>query len=270
MAISKLNFPGEDYKVTLQKVVAYFKEYPGVYAIVLTGSLARGKAVKESCIDMYTFLDKKHLKTLASDLASRIEAYSRLGGRVCFYKDDIEGGIVFGDVRVDIGFTDGNFKPCRENSFDITRDDFETTIGNLFAYSVSLHQKSPRYQRLRQKYLPFYDDDLRKARLAGTAEEFDYKIWKTRWLAERGEYFAALDALLEAQRIFLQHLFIQQRKYPIDYVKWLKEQCSEILAMPNLYKELTSIVNGIELTKSAVVNKSNLLEKLFKKYRSHT
>jgi hypothetical protein len=182
----------------------------------------------------------------------------------------MEGGIMFGDVRVDIGFTDGNFKPCRENSFDITRDDFETTIGNLFAYSVSLHQKGRRYQRLKQKYLPFYDDNLRKARLAGIAEEFDFKIWKTKWLAERGEYFAALDALLEAQHIFLQHLFIQQRKYPIDYVKWLKEQCSEILAMPNLYKELTSIVNGIELTKSLIINKSNLLEKLFEKYRSHT
>jgi hypothetical protein len=114
--------------------------------------------------------------------------------------------------------------------------------------------------------LRFYDDDLRNTRLAGTAEEFDYKIWKTRWLAERGEYFAALDSLLEAQRIFLQHLFIKHRKYPIDYVKWLKEQCSEILVMPNLYQELASIVNRIKLTKNAIIDKSKLLEKLFTRH----
>jgi hypothetical protein len=114
--------------------------------------------------------------------------------------------------------------------------------------------------------LPFYDDALRIIRLKGTAEEFGYKIWKTKWLAERGECFAALDALLEAQRIFLQHLFIKERKYPIDYVKWLREQCSQILAMPELYQELTRIVDKVELTENGIFERSNLLEKLFIRY----
>jgi len=252
------------------RLVEYFREYPGVYAIVLTGSLARGKAVEGSCIDLFVFLHTKHLRLLGSTINSRIEAYSRLNGQICYYEGKIEGGIEFGDVRVDVGFTDGCFKCADENSFDITRDDFETTVGNLLVYSIPLYQKGKRFQRLKQKYLPFYDDALREIRLKGTAEEFDYKIWKTKWLAERGEYFAALDALLEAQRIFLQHLFIKERKYPIDYVKWLREQCSQTLAMPKLYQELTQIVNKIELTRHAILKKSNLLEKLFMRYGSAT
>ena len=268
MSIPNLSFPDENYRAVLMMLVEYFREYSGVYAIVLTGSLARGKAVKGSCIDLFVFLHAKHLRLLASTINSRIEAYSRLGGQVCYYEGKIEGGIEFGDVRVDVGFTDGSFNCSHEYSFDITRDDLETTVGNLLVYSVLLYQEGKQFQRLKQKYLPFYDDALREIRLRGTAEEFDYKIWKTKWLAERGEYFAALEALLEAQRIFLQHLFIKERKYPIDYVKWLREQCSQILAMPELYQELAQIVDGIELAKNGILERSDLLEKLFTRYES--
>lgn len=177
----------------------------------------------------------------------------------------VEGGILFGDVRIDIGFTHGKLDPHSEHSFDITRDEFETTIGNLFVYSVTLYEKGARYEKLKQKYLPFYNDELRRIRLAGTRKEFAYKIWKTKWLAERGEYLSSLETLLEAQRIFLQHLFVKKRKYPIDYVKWIREQCSQILQMPNLYSELVSIFNGIELTKKGLANKADTLEKLFLK-----
>jgi hypothetical protein len=41
-----LSFPNVEYKETLSKVVGYFEEYPGVYAVVFIGSLARGKAVE--------------------------------------------------------------------------------------------------------------------------------------------------------------------------------------------------------------------------------
>jgi hypothetical protein len=247
-------------------MVEYFREYPGVFAIALTGSLARGKAAKGSCIDLFVFLDTEHLQLLPLTVSSRVEAYSRLGGQVCYYEGLVEGGIEFGDVRVDVGFTDGNFNVSHEHSFDITRDNLETTVGNLLVYSVPLCQKGRRFQRLKENYLPFYDDSLRESRLEGTAEEFGYKIWKTKWLTERGEYFAALDALLEAQRIFLQHLFIEERKYPIDYVKWLKEQCCEILDMPELYQELAKIVDGVKLSRKGIFGKIGLLEKLFVKH----
>jgi hypothetical protein len=264
--LPSLKYPSDEYKDIMSRIVEYFQKQRGVYAIVVTGSLARGKAVKGSCIDLFIFFEKAQLKALASTTRSRADDYSRFGGQICYYQNELEGGIEFGEVRVDVGFTDGKFAPSHSNSYDITRDEFETTIGNLFVYSVPLYEKSQKYRRIRQKYLPFYNDELRRTRLAGTSEEFQYKIWKTRWLAERGEYFAAVDSLLEAHRIFLQHLFIRERKYPVDYVKWIKEQCSEILGMPSLYQELVSVIDGIELNQETIVRKSRLLAKMFCKY----
>lgn len=267
MFTADLQYPNEGYKVVLWKIVNYFRSYSGVYAIVLSGSLARGKAVKGSCIDLFIFLSKREFRHLASTLRSRTEAYSRLGGRICYFSGQIEGGIIFkGDIRVDIGFTDGNFDPQHVNSFDVTRDEFETTIGNLFIYSRALYERGTGYKRLRQKYVPFYSHKLREARLCATAEEFHYKIWKTRWLARRGEYLAALDALVEARRIFLQHFFIKKMKYPIDYSKWTKEQCYQILKVPKLYQELRSTIEGVELTEYGILRKSSLLRNLFKTY----
>jgi hypothetical protein len=225
--------------------------------------LARGKAVEGSCIDLFIFLGERHFDTLAPSLKLRAEAYSRLGGRICYYEGDVEGGVLIGDIRVDVGFASDVEVPQTENSFDITRDEFETTIGNLFVYSVMLYEKGTRYDELKEKYLPFYDDELRKIRLAGTRKEFAYKVWKIKWLADRGEYLSSLEALLEAQRIFLQYLFIKKRKYPIDYVKWIKDQCSQILQMPDLYRELVSVVDGIELTKKGLTKKADILERLF-------
>lgn len=263
MNFAYLKYPHEGYKRVLTGLLSYYREHRGVYAVVLTGSLARGKAVEGSCIDLCVFLPEEQFNTLHLTIQSREEAYARLKGRICYYNGQVEGGILFDNVRVDTIFTDGNFRACSKNSFDITRDEFETTIGNLLVYAVPLYERGKRYQQLRRRYLPYYDENLRKARLEGTAKEFQYKIWKTRWLAGRDQFFAAMEALLEAKRIFLQHLFIKKRKYPIDYTKWLKEQFSHVLEMPSLYEQLVACINGLELTKKAFCKKSKLLEKLF-------
>jgi len=264
--IPSLRYPNEGYRRVLAKLTEYYKEYPGVYAIVLTGSMVRNKAVTGSCIDLFVFLRRREFNALPSTVKLRERAYSRLGGEVCYYEGRVEGGIEFDGVRVDVGFADGKFRVCTENSFDITRDEFETTIGNLLVHAVVLLEKGKTYQQLRTRHVPFYDETLRKMRLEGTAKELEYKIWKTRWLAKRGEFFAALDALLEAHRIFLQHLFIKERKYPIDYVKWLEEQCLQILKMPALYQELAASVSGSEFTVKSFNERSEALRKLFAKY----
>jgi predicted nucleotidyltransferase len=261
-----LNFPNQDYSRILERTCEYFRRYPGTNAIVLTGSLARGKAVEGSCIDLAVFLGKEAFASLGSTVNRRAKAYARLGGKICYHSGNVEGGISFGNIRVDLIFTDGRLDPQQQDSYDVTRDEFETTVGNLFVYSVPIYVKGRAYQRLREGYLPFYDDTLRKIRLQATATEFRHKTWKARWLAERREYTAALYSLLEAQRIFIQHLFIRERKYPIDYVKWLREQCEGILRMPSLYRELMSTLEGIELTRDGVAERVALMEALFDKY----
>ena len=263
-----LGFPNRDYRRILEGMCEYFKRYPGTNAIVLTGSLARGKAVEGSCIDLAVFLNKEAFASLGSTVNRRARAYARLGGRICYHSGNVEGGVTFGKVRVDLIFTDGRLDPQQQDSYDVTRDEFETTVGNLFVYSVLMYVRGRAYQQMKERYLPFYDDALRKTRLQATAAEFRHKTWKARWLAERGEYVAALYSLLEAQRIFIQHLFIKERKYPIDYVKWLREQCKEILRMPDLYGEFTSTLGGIELTQEGITERSVMVEAIFDKYCS--
>jgi len=249
-------------------MVKYYETYPCVCAVVLIGSLARGKAALGSCIDLAVFLHDEGFKKLASRLTNRANAYSRLGGEICFYSGDLEGGVQFDNVRVDLVFTDGRFRKGR-NPFDMVNDEFETTIGNLLVYGVPLFTKGSKYQHLRSKYLPFYTEDLRQERLDGTRSEFNYKVWKTRWLASRGEYIAAFDTLLQTTRIFLQHLFIKQRKYPIDYCKWLKEQCESILATSELYPKLAAIIQDTKLTKTGIDKKAAMLERLMQQYCAH-
>lgn len=55
-------FPNERYRDVLEKMVKYFEALPGVFAVILTGSLARGKAVEGSCIDLSVFIEKKQLE----------------------------------------------------------------------------------------------------------------------------------------------------------------------------------------------------------------
>jgi len=262
----ELAFPNQKYKLVLQRMGEYFKQYAGTNAIVLTGSLARGKAVGGSCIDLAVFLDRKAFASLDSTVDRRAKAYARLGGAICYHSGKIEGGVSFDDIRVDLIYTDGRLDPQQEDSYDVTRDEFETTVGNLLVYSVPIYVKGKTYEQLKERYLPFYDEGMREVRLQATTAEFRYKTWKARWLAERGEHTAALYSLLEAQRIFMQHLFIKERKYPIDYVKWLGEQCEEILQMPDLYHELMSVLEGINLTLEGIGERVALLEALFGKY----
>ncbi len=266
MGLSELKYPHKRYKSVLTGLLGFYRDYPGVYAIAVIGSLARDRAVKDSCIDLCIFLDKEQFDALPSTIQLRAEAYTQLNGEISYHVGQIEGGITFGDVRVDLIFTDGSFKAYRKNSFDIVRDEFETTIGNLFVYAALLYEKDRRYQDLREHYLPFYDDGLRNDRLKGTAGEFRFKIWKTRWLARRGLFFASLSSLLEAKRIFLQHLFIKEEKYPIDYTKWLKEQLGQILGMPHVYERLVACVSGLELEEDSLCMRSRMLEELFCEY----
>jgi len=265
---TRIHCPTQSYNIVLNKIVKYYVTYPRVFAVVLIGSLARGKAAPGSCMDFAIFLHHEEFTKLASKLTSRTNAYSRLGGEICFYSGDLEGGVQFGDVRVDLVFTDGRFRNGR-NPFDMVNDEFEATIGNLLVYGVPLFTKGNNYQHLRSEYLPFYGENLRQKRLDGTSSEFNYKVWKTRWLASRGEYFAAFDTLLETTRIFLQHLFVKERKYPIDYCKWLKEQCESILAMPELYPKLVAIIEDTKLSKTGIEKKAAMLEQLMQQYGAH-
>jgi hypothetical protein len=106
---------------------------------------------------------------------------------------------------------------------------------------ASLWENGDRLKRLKAKFLPYYNEELRRARLADVRNFCSNNLDHVPLYVDRRLHFQAFDRLYKAFQEFLQLLFISHRIYPIAYDKWIKEQIEEILGMPELYKQLPSI-----------------------------
>ncbi len=130
---------------------------------------------------------------------------------------------------------------AQEHDWTTGPDPFELEIGNHLVYSVPLWQRNEHLDELKQKWLPYYADELRSQRLAMVCKYCLNNLDHIPLYVERGLYFQCLQRLHHAFGEFLQALFIQKRVYPIAYDKWIKEQVVEILGMPDLYKQLVGL-----------------------------
>ena len=120
-------------------------------------------------------------------------------------------------------------------------DGFELGIGNFLAYSVPLWQGSDYLTQLKQQWLPYYNEDLRRQRLNMVRHYCLNNLHHIPLYIERGLYFQSFDRLYNAYQEFLQALFIARRTYPIAYNKWIREQIEEILDLPVLYTQLSHL-----------------------------
>ena len=59
---------------------------------------------------------------------------------------------------------DGNYKPAILEPGE-PGDSFEIEIGNQIVYSAPMNNAGPYFQQLQNKWLPYYDEELRSARL---------------------------------------------------------------------------------------------------------
>ena len=162
-------------------------------------------------------------------------------------------------------FIHGIFNP-REQDEVAGPDDFEIEIGNFLAYSVPLWQGSDYYSQLKEKWLPYYDEDLRQQRLEKVRWYCLNNLHHIPLYIERGLYFQSFDRLYNAYREFLQALFIARRTYPIAYNKWIREQVEEILGLPELYEQLSHLFEIKNFESSEIGDKAKEVEELLEKY----
>jgi hypothetical protein len=162
-------------------------------------------------------------------------------------------------------FIDGAFAP-QERDEAAGPDDFEIGIGNFLAYSVPLWQGSDYFTRLKQRWLPYYDEELRQQRLAMVRHYCLNNLHHIPLYIERGLYFQSFDRLYNAYREFLQVLFIARRTYPIAYNKWIREQVEEILGLPELYTQLAHLFEIRQFASSEIADKAEEVEQLLEKY----
>lgn len=252
-------FPTELHEKTAFEINEYFKKIDDVKAILLTCSCARGKATKDSCLDMAILLSPKINRRKKNEIT---EGWNEELQNKLHYK---ELGKVGKYSHIDLEFIDGKFK---EGYHEWTSgpDEFELEIGNFIAYSKPLYQKDEYFDELKSIWLPYYDDSRRSKRLEMVKMYCLNNLHHIPLYVERQLYFQSFNRLYDAIGEFLQALFISERKYPISYDKWIKEQLVDILNFPNLYDELLKMMEYNKIESEEHIEKAKRLESLLSEY----
>jgi predicted nucleotidyltransferase len=252
-------YPTHEHEDASRRVVELFSKEGCVRAVLLTCSCARGKASRDSCLDITILIDRdspaderRGLETRWAEWAKAEPAFVRLAG-VGRYS------------MVDLEFSDGSFTPG-PHGWTTGPDEFELTIGNLLVYCVPLWQRDGSFRTLAAKWLPYYDEALRRERLDMVSRYFHNHIRHIPLYVDRGLYFQSFKRLTNAFGEFLQALFISRRVYPIAYDKWIKEQIAEILGLPDLYPSLPELFQIRSFESPEMIEKSEMLETLFDTY----
>ena len=249
-------YPSAEHRRAAEAVVDIFSGQE-VDAVLLTCSCARGRASRGSCLDVSILhsLDEVgmfHVKRLWEQFHESREVFAELG-KLGKYS------------HVDLDFTDGRFEP-QDRGWTGGPDNFELEIGNTVAYSVPLLEKTGHFQQLKERWLPYYNDALRRARLAQARKYCLNNLDHVPLYVERSLYFQAFQRLYHASQEFLQALFISRRIYPIAYDKWIREQIEDILGMPKLYRQYVRLLEIPNFESHEIARKGEELERLFYEY----
>jgi len=251
------SYPTPEHEQAARAATEFFAGRPGVDAVLLVGSCARGKASPDSCLDL-TLLVSPDLTR--AQRASLTRAWERHYDTIPVFEAVRRVG-AYSNVEVDMH--DGRFKPAGRG-WTSGPDSFELEIGNTLVYAVPLWEGGHRWVRLRTEWFPYYDEELRSHRLAEARRYCLNNLHHIPLYVKRGLAFQSLGRLWQAFQEFMQALFIARRTYPIAYDKWIREQVEEILGLPELYPHLTDLFQIGQLDSGELVRKAERLEELLK------
>jgi predicted nucleotidyltransferase len=252
-------YPTPQHAQAARAVVDFFSARTEPQAILLMGSCARGKASPDSCLDIMILVppelpafQRNALENAWLSLYARHEAFRAVRAVGAF-------------SQVDLDIIDGVFM-ARPRGWTGGPDEFELEIGNTLVYSATLWSSGDRLTRLKAQWLPYYDETLRRSRLADVRRFCLNNLDHIPLYVKRELYFQSFNRLYDALREFLQALFITHHTYPIAYDKWIKEQIVDILDLPALYPQLTSLLEIHHFESDEIAQKAELLRNLLETY----
>jgi len=252
-------YPTSEHQAAADAILDFFVSNYKIDALLLVNSCARGKATRDSCLDIIVLAKPDQSRSQLSTLEAGWEKFEKSNPAVkALYKVG-KYSVVHPD------FINGVFIPREQDEAD-GPDDFELQIGNFLAYSVPLWQGSDYFTQLQQQWLPYYNEELRQQRLARVRWFCLNNLHHIPLYIERGLYFQSFDRLYNAYREFLQALFIARRTYPIAYNKWIREQVEEILGLPELYAQLSHLFEIRHFESSEIADKAKEVEQLLEEY----
>lgn len=249
-------YPTMQHARAAEAVTELFAGQPGVEAVLLMGSCARGKASPDSCLDILI------LSRPGQDCAPLEALWAAHYPADPVFQDQLQVGAF---SQVDLEFIDGDFR-IPYHGWTSGADEFELEVGNTLAYTVPLWEGGGYYRELQARWLPYYDEDLRRERLDMALRFCRNNLAHIPLYAPRGLYFQCFKRFYHAFEEFLQALFIARRVYPIAYDKWVKEQIVEILGEPELYARLTRLLEIQQFESLEIVDKARQLGDLLDEY----
>lgn len=252
-------YPTSKHHAAADAIVDFFSQFPEAEAVILMGSCARGKASPDSCLDVMILIRPEAFLEAREALGRRWDAFY---GKADVFQILLEVGKY---SHVDLEFVDGVFEPQPRN-WTSGPDEFELAIGNTLAYTVPLWERGDYFEELKARWLPYYDEALRRERLAGAVRYCRNNLDHIPLYVDRGLHFQSFSRLYDASQEFLQALFIARRTYPIAYDKWVREQLVEILELPGLYREFASLLEIECLESQELAIKAEALGRLLDTY----
>ena len=250
------SYPTDAHARAADAIVDFFSARTETDAVLLVNSCARGKATRDSCLDIKVLIPE------GMDASELDAAWQRHWMSDPSFRA-LERAGAFSDLHLDI--EDGSLD-LESHPSDEYPDDFEVRIGNMLVYSVPLWQRDDRLGHLRQRWLPYYDEDLRQVRLAEVRWCCQHYLEHIPPYVERGLSFQSFARLWGAFQMFLQALFISRRTYPIAYDKWIHEQVVEILGLPELYTQLPPLFEIGRFESDELVGKARAMQRLLDTY----
>jgi predicted nucleotidyltransferase len=254
-------YPTPEHQKAAEAITEYFVSTYKIDAVLLVNSCARGKATRDSCLDIVMLANPDESRSTLKDLEAGWEEFEKSSEVIQILYKVGKYSVVHPD------FINGVFKP-REQDEAAGPDDFEVEVGNFLAYSAPLWQGSDYYTDLKGQWLPYYSEELCQHRLERVRWFCLNNLHHIPLYIERGLYFQSFDRLYNAYREFLQALFIARRTYPIAYNKWIHEQIVEILRLPELYEQLIHLFEIKQFESHEIADKAKEVEQLLEKYTS--
>jgi predicted nucleotidyltransferase len=255
----RATYPSPEHQQAAQAIVEFFSANYPIEAVLLLNSCARGKATRDSCLDMLVLAHPEILDSHLSTWEEEWEEFNRTHATIQTLKTVGK----YSEVHLD--FSDGVFVPWEQDEA-AGPDSFEVEIGNFLVYSLPLWQGSDYLAQVKAQWLPYYAEGLRRQRLSRVRYYCLNNLHHIPLYLERGLYFQCFDRLYNAYQEFLQALFISRRTYPIAYNKWIREQIVDILALPELYQHLLHILEIRHFEGREILGKAQEVEHLLEHY----
>jgi predicted nucleotidyltransferase len=236
-------------------VCNFFRRLSEIDTVLLVNSCARGQATAESDLD-FAILAKEDLP--AEEKIKLEREWKKFADADPVIRKFLISSR-FANIHLDV--IDGKYSSGLIGKGEPV-DSFELEIGNQLCYSAPMHDPGTYFNLLKEKWLPYYSELLRKERIEQLTEACYYDLDYLLFTKKRELHFHALYLLNKVFQEYLQLLFITNKIYPLAYNKWILYQVTELLQKPDLYTDLPHLLSVGDIEGNDVLEKVDIFRKL--------